>query len=253
MIDRGEALVAVVGMRRVIDRSLKYITIEQRERAARLETRIDLLAAQLINGTLSEYDAPEPFDYEDMLKYLSEPPTVDELEQFIRSLPGEDHDDKAAFLAVAGGTWKYLQACLPIVVKRGLYGAQNLPPSGVALCTFEFLLQVLDDPLCAFELMATGALLRNQGAALLACFPSIHGAIVSAIATRMSGDEYDGPVSLALSALGGLPYQDPKVTQAMAATDQAQAIKEQAQKARPQQPQESRLGQMAALPSSGPR
>lgn len=253
MIDRGEALVAVVGMRRVIDRSLKYITIEDRERAVRLEAKIDTLAAQLVNGTLPESDPGSPADYDDLLTNLSEPPTVDQLEVMISSLPGEDHDDAAAFLAVAGGCWKYLQASLPIVVKRSLYGAQNLPPSGVALTTFEFLLQVIDDPLCVFELMSTGALLRSQGAAVLGCFPSIHGAIVQAVTERMLGDETDGPIAMALSALTGMPYQDPQVTMAMAATDQAQAVKEQAQQQRQQQPQESRVGQMVAPPSSAPR
>jgi len=253
VIDRGEALVAVVGMRRVLDRSLKYITIEDREKASRLEARVDLLAAQLVNGTLSEYEPTSPSDYDDLLANLSEPPTPTQLQTMIASLPGEDHDDAAAFLAVAGGCWKYLQASLPIVVKRSLYGAQNLPPSGVALTTFEFLLQVIDDPLCVFELMNTGALLRSQGAALKACFPSIHGAIVQAVTERMLGDETDGPIALALSALTGMPYQDPKVTQAMAATDQAQAAKEQAQQQRQQQPQESRVGQMVAPPSSAPR
>lgn len=250
MIDRGEALVAVVGMRRVIDRSLKYITIEEREKATRLEARIDALAAQLCNGSLSGAEMPSPIDYDDLLVQLTEPPTADELQLMIRSLPGEDHDDAAAFLAVAGGVWKYLGASLPIVVKRGLYGAENLPPSDVALCTFDFLLQVLDDPMCAIELMANGALLRSQGQALQACFPSIHGAIVAAVSSRMVGDEYDPVIGLSLSALMGAPYQDPQVTQALAATDQAQAVKEQAQQARAQQPKESRAAQMVAPPSS---
>lgn len=241
-------------MRRVIDRSLKYITIAERERAARLEPRIDLLAAQLVNGTLSAADSPSPVEYDDLLTQLTEPPTPDELELMIRSLPGEDHDDAAAFLAVAGGCWKYLQASLPIVVKRSLYGAENLPPSGVALCTFEFLLQVLDDPVdCTFALMGTGALLRSQGAALQACYPSIHAAIVQAVMLRMIGTEAEGPIAVSLSSLTGMPYQDPRVTMALASTSQVMQAKEQAQKARDQQPQESRLGQMAALPSSGPR
>jgi hypothetical protein len=255
VIDRGEALVAVVGMRRVIDRSLKYITLEERQRAARLEARIDQLAAQLVNGTLTGAEAPSPVDYDDMLTLLTEPPTVEQLELMIRSLPGEDHDDAAAFLAVAGGCWKYLQASLPIVVQRGLYGAENLPPSGVALTTFEFLLEVLDDPLCTFDLMAIGALLRSQGAALLSCYPTIHAAIVSSITERMAGDPTGGQVALSVSALTGMPYQDPRVTQALAASDQAQAMKDQAQaaKGRQQQPQDSRMAQMTAPPStSGP-
>jgi hypothetical protein len=52
-----------------------------------------------------------------------------------------------------------------------------------------------------------------------------------------------------------MPYQDPRVTQALAASDQAQAMKDQAQaaKGRQQQPQDSRMAQMTAPPStSGP-
>jgi hypothetical protein len=253
VIDRGEALVAVVGMRRVIDRSLKYITIEEREKADRLEARIGALAAQLCNGTLSGADMPSPIDYDDLLTNLTEPPTVDELQMMIRSIPGEDHDDAAAFLAVAGGVWKYIGSTFPIVVKRNLYGAENLPPSDMMLTKFDFLLQVLDDPMVTFDLMANGALLRMQGQALQACYPTIHDAISSAVALRMIGDEYDPQVCLAFSALTGAPYQDPAVTQSMAMTDQAQALKEQAQQARQQQPKESRTAQMTAPPSSAPR
>ena len=255
MIDRGEALVAVVGMRRVIDRSLRYITVEEREKAVKLEARIDAMATQLCNGTLSTVDTPQPVDYDSLLTRFTEPPTTDELQMMIRSIPGEDHDDAAAFLAVAGGVWKFLGSMFPIVVKRNLYGAENLPPSDVALTRFDFLLQVLDDPLVTFDLMAQGALLRMQGQALQACYPSIFYAIVSAISTRVLSTEYDPMVCLQLSALTGAPYQDPQVTMAMAATDQAQAVKEQAQaqQARSSQPKESRTGQMMAPPSAAPR
>ncbi len=252
MIDRGEALVAVVGMRRVIDRSLKYITLEERAKADRLEARIEALAVQLCNGSLSGAEMPSPIDYDSLLTNLTEPPTPEQLEQMIRSIPGEDHDDAAAFLAVAGGVWKYLGSTLPIVVKRNLYGAENLPPSDMMLTKFDFLLQVLDDPLVTFDLMANGALLRMQGTALQACYPSIHDAIASAVATRMVTEEYDPQVCLSYSALTGLPYQDPQVTMALAATDQAQAAKEQAaaQQARSQQPKESRVAQMTGPPST---
>lgn len=253
MIDRGEALVAVVGMRRVIDRSLKYITLEERAKADRLEARIETLAAQLCNGSLSGADLPQPIVYDDLLTQLTEPPTTEELQAMIRSLPGEDHDDAAAFLAVAGGVWKFLGSMFPIVVKRNLYGAENLPPSDVALTKFDFLLQVLDDPLVTFGLMAQGALLRMQGQALQACYPTIYDTIASAVTSRVLGAEYDPMVCLQLSALTGAPYQDPAVTQALAATDQAQAMKEQAQQARAQQPQESRTAQMTAPPSAAPR
>jgi hypothetical protein len=112
------------------------------------------------------------------------------------------------------------------------------------------LLQVLDDPMVTFDLMANGALLRSQGKALQACFPSIHDAIVSSVSQRMVGDEYDPVISLSLSALTSAPYQDPRVTMALVATDQAQAVKDQAQHQREQQPQESRAAQMVAPPSS---
>lgn len=251
VIDRGEALLAIVGMRPVLDRSLTYITVEQRERARRIQTRVELLAAQLINGTLSGDDAPTPVDYDDLLFKLTEPPTPEELEKMIRSLPGEDHDDASAFLAAAGNAYRYLQANLPIVVKRNLLGAENLPPSDLALTTFEFLLEVIDKPLATFDIMATGALLRSQGNALKACYPTLHQAMVQAISGRLGGNEYDGVACLSLSALTGAPYQDPKVTAALAMADQAQAIKEQA--ARQQQPpQKDRVAEMGAPPSARP-
>jgi hypothetical protein len=250
VIDRGEALLAVVGMRSVVDRSLKYITLEQRERARRLETRVQLLAAQLVNGTLTGAEPPAAVEYDDLLAKLTEPPTPEELEQMIRSLPGEDHDDAAAFLDAAGRCYRYLQANLPIMVKRNLLGAENLRPSDLALTTFEFLLEVIDQPMAAFDLMSAGALLRSQGDALKACYPTLHQSMVDAISGRLAGNEYDGVVCLSLSALTGAPYQDPQVTAALATADQAQALKEQA--ARQQQPQHDRVAEMGAPPSARP-
>ncbi|HEY6875595.1 MAG TPA: hypothetical protein VI384_04475 [Candidatus Dormibacteraeota bacterium] len=253
MIDRGEALLAVTGVRSFLERPVGKVTLGQQQEAARMADKLRLLASKLVLGTLEADAMPdEPIAYDALLDAFAEPPDDDQLAMAISNMPPADHDDAGAYLAAAGRAWAYLQSRYPIAPERGLLGATPLRPSDIALTKFEFELLIVDKPLGVFGLIDSGALLAPQVRCLTTVYPSLHGAIVQAIAERITaqqarGPGYEPPFTLALSTLTGSPHVDPVVTRGLAAAAQSRAAA--AQQARSQQPQQNRAAEMSRPPS----
>ena len=254
MIDLGESLLAVIGTRAVINRDVGHVTVDMWDKAKGLERRIDLLAGRLVRGELEgKVDIGPETDYRDMLDKLTTSPTTTELMAMIKSFPPEAHDAASAFLFTAGRAYNFAKQSFPISVERHLQGFSNLPPSDLAMAGFEFVLQVLDDPLYVFDLLDTWALLGGQVKALQACFPQVTAAVVSKVSDRIDRQvaehaDYVPHFQVAFAKLQGAPHADPQVTTALGAAKAAEDAQKQAQ--RQQRPQESRVSAMTAPPSS---
>jgi hypothetical protein len=254
MIDRGECIMAVTGVRPFLTRPPGKVTTGQLNQADDVPAKLRLLASKLVLGTLDADAMPDDaVDYDGFLDAFTMPPDEDQLAAVIGNFPPADHDDAGAYLACAGRSWAYLQGRYPVAPERQLLGSVQRPPSEMALTQFEFELLIVDKPLGVFGLVDSGALLAPQARALASCYPTLHAAIVDAIGDRIAAEQarapsYEPPFSLALSTLSGSPHIDPTVTRGLAA---ASAYKQQAaQQARAQQPQESRMANMLSPPSA---
>lgn len=255
MIDRGEALLSATGVRGVIEKTLGKITQAQRDEAAGIDARVQLLAAKLVLGTLGAGDEQpgDPFDYDGMLRDFSEPPDADQLAKMVAGFGPADEDDASAFQSCAGRAWRYLLGRYPVAVEQNLIGAVNRPVSSMALTAFEFELLIVDRPLAVFHLIDSGALLLPQAKAFVACYPTLQQAVIDAIQDRVTNEtaehqDYEPPFALAISTLVGAPYVDPVVTRGLAAAAQSRAAdKAQQQASRP--PQTDRTAAATAPPS----
>jgi hypothetical protein len=253
MIDRGELLLSVTGIKPVLTRPVKPVTVGQIREAGDVPARLRLLASKFVLGTLEADAMPDdPVAYDALLDAFSEAPDEDQLAAMIANIPAADHDDASAYLACSGRAWAYLQGRYPIAPERGLLTATPRRPSDMALTAFEFELLIVDQPLGVFGLIDSGALLGPQVKALAACYPELHQAIAEAIVDRVQVQQarepsYEPPFSLALSTLTGAPHVDPVVTRGLAAASQSRA--QAAQQARQQQPQQSRAATMVSPPS----
>lgn len=254
MIDIGESLLAVIGMRSVMSQDVERVTAPMWNEARSMDSKVRLLAAKLVLGTLDGENAGgAPVNYDRMLDELVEPPAIPQLMAMIESFPPDAHDEAGAFLMTAGRAYQYLRGLYPVDVDRQLLGGKNLPPSDMALTAFEFVLEAVDRPLSAFDLLDSGALLSTQAKALAACFPTLTRAVIMAILERITRErvrepEYEPPFSLALSTLMGAPYIDPKTSAAMGAASQMEQAKQQ--QAQQGQPQPSSATAMTAPPSA---
>lgn len=251
MIDQGEAVLAMVGIRPIISRETEKITAPQFHEAADLDGIIERQASKLARGELpGRVDTGGELNYDRMLRDLAAGPSDEQLDGMLESFPPERHHDAASFIRAAHRALDYLKAQFPISVDA----SGNLPPPSLRLASFENVLAVLDKPLSVFDLIDANALLGSEVKALEACFPTFLQAVTDAIEDRIVYEQsrvagWAPPFAPALAKLRGTPPIDPKTKAALGAAKAVPGKAQQQAAAGGQKPGPARAAEQAAPPS----
>jgi hypothetical protein len=137
----------------------------------------------------------------------------------------------------------------PVTTYTTVSGSTNLTPSSTRMFKFISVLEVLDHPMCVFNLMQQGALLQSQTKAMRMVYPSMSEAIDAAIfdsttRAKAAKKSFELPYRAEVGVkawFGRPPIPGPSLAKAQDIAKQSQA-KKQAQQ-NPTQPQPM-LGQV---------
>lgn len=179
-IDAAESLFAIVGVKEVISRDTRRIRRSELAAAARLHLSVVRMARAVVKGDIVDV-AFSDFNYKKTLDTIAQPVDQAHAEAMVARLPPELSDLAADFIVMAGKVSNILQSRLPVSTYSTASGTKNLTPNAMAVCSFTSLLEVLDDPLRVFALMAKGALLRAQVAVVREVYPTFSDAVDAAI------------------------------------------------------------------------
>ena len=222
-IDPGERWLAVTGVRPLLTEADEGVSAAQRNAAMDLEFRINKLAARVARDDADRADPSEPIDYMALLDRFGTEGGAEEArgqaERTSRDIPiGE----VGHYLAAAARAYNYLRGHYPISVQHSVLGPVSLEPSQLAICYFEDLLEVLDQPLRALDMIGEGRFTSLQAAALKAVYPTLYDTLAGALlhyCTRERGKDpdYVPHFERGLSVLLGVPGLDPKISSTLPA------------------------------------
>jgi hypothetical protein len=179
-IDSAEIIIATLGMRPIISREIEKPTQAQMMSIADFPARIIRLAKKLVAGSLPEIDDMPAVQYDKMLNDLTMPFEPEQAMETIGKFPG-DEQVKLDAMDIAKKAFDLLRDVLPMSVYQTTNNTVNLAISDPQWWQWQEALELLDKPLNVFNLIETGEILPSQVAAMREIYPTICGAIDSAI------------------------------------------------------------------------
>ena len=179
-IDAVERLMLAVGFRAIVSRAVERITKGKLNEVQDIGKRVAALANDLVNGALGPSSSPE-MNYRATLKDLARGWDQQQLEATVEQFPPEYRSDGHALVLKANKVIQAMLSQYPVVNYVTVTGSANLIPDDVRIFKFVTVLEVIDDPLSVFSLMAEGALLQNQTKAVRLVYPTLSQAIDAAI------------------------------------------------------------------------
>jgi hypothetical protein len=180
VIEPVETLLAVVGVRPFIYRTVPTITKEHVAEAANFGTSVPKLAKQLCAGGLSGRGISE-LPYDKTLAVLYDEFTPEDMGDIQKAFAKNASDLEPAVLAKVGEIVNFLRGIFPRKSFDTLAGPEQITPDEYELCTFAAVLDALDDPLSVFDGMSNASLLLSQVAAVRQFYPTIAAAIDDAV------------------------------------------------------------------------
>lgn len=243
VIAPAEALLAIIGIKPVVSREVEKVYLYQLREAMALGKTVTKKAKDLVNGDLEDTYA-DTIDYKAVLKDLAKGFQIRQVQQMLAAFPGKYRSLGAGFAMLASSLATELQKMYPISTYATVSGSTNEAPTDLKLWSFVNLLEVLNDPLMVFPLMASGALLRKQGQAIRLVYPTLSAAIdaalfqatVSAKAGKKSF-ELDSRAEIGVKAWFG---QSPIPTELLQHAQANHAEAERQQQTQPQPPPPSK-------------
>lgn len=227
MINPGELALASIGVSALIDGPPPKMGQGRRDEAEAIGRDIPRRARELVaDEAMKRTPTPRAHSYKALLdrfaRKLDEPLlAAHETQALVDAFPAEASEMSGAFSMVAQAALEKLRTLFPMSEYRSFTGPKNLPPDDVKVWKFFNQLEVLNDPMRVFPLIATGALLKSQAQAVREVYPTlsqdIDAAIYAAIAKK--GAETNGKYKLPPRAEMGVatwmgrrvvPYQPPK-------------------------------------------
>lgn len=206
MIDPGELALATIGVSAIIDGDIPRMGIERQREAYAIPAKLERLAADVVDGDIKRPPMPRPHSYRKLLDHFAKGLQPDQVQSLIAAFPHDASAMSGSFLLCAQNALEHLKKMFPMSVYTTFTGPQNLTPDDVSVWRFFSQLEVLDDPLRVFPLIATGAILKSQVDAVREIYPTLSGqkgstdgidaAIYAAIAKRSAAAPKSKPFRL---------------------------------------------------------
>lgn len=180
---------AVTGVRDVLERDPKRITMGDKDRAEMLPRDIRRACRRFLEDESTEAKKStkaEPFDYRWALDHLTSAQNPQHLEDIAAAFRPDDHDLASEYLIVAQRLFGYLQGILPIRTEETMAKAISLDPSDTEIARFRRAFDVAHDPMIVLRDMERGTLVSDQIRHLTACYPTIYAMMKVQMATGMA-------------------------------------------------------------------
>lgn len=184
----GETLMAVTGVRGILERDPKRVTMGDKDRAEMLPRDIRRACRAFLEDDRGPQKSSrvEPFDYQWALDHLTSAQDPQHLVDIADAFRPEDHDLASDYLEVAKRVFGYLQPLLPIRTEETMARAISLDPSDTEIARFRRAYDVANDPMVIFRDMGRSTLIADQIRHLGACYPELYKLIKSTMATGMA-------------------------------------------------------------------
>lgn len=181
-IEIGEATLAVVGMTKVLTGEMPRIGVGVQKEIIGLGAKIDGLARQFVYDELpKKLSVPRPFTYRKLVDQFTKPIPAGTIADLVSKFPRDAHDIGLSFMSTLQAAYGHLAEIVPVADYNTYLGPKRIMPTSDKLIEFYLKYWVIDDPLVAFKLMQSGALLPDQVSTLLEFYPSIHNYMKAAI------------------------------------------------------------------------
>lgn len=195
VINPGELALACVGLGPIIRGDMPKIGLGRLNEMGNIPKEITRLAGKLCDGELKYQPYSHEHKYRTLLDRLTNPLKQHELDDLIGKFHIEAGDIATQFSIVVQQALADLKAIFPVSVYRTFAGPKNIEPN--ANVVFEFLnrLDVINDPLRVFPLIATGALLGTQRDIVQQIYPTLSGFMTKEIYAAVAKRRAEGPVT----------------------------------------------------------
>lgn len=191
-INPGELALASIGLSPLLKDDMPKIGLGRLDEIARIPKQIEKLASKVCDGTLTYQPYEHEHSYKKLLDRLSRPLTHDEIVKLIDRFPQEASDIATAFSVEVQLALKDLRDIFPVSVYRTFAGPKNLEPNADLVFKFSNRLDVVNNPLRVFPLIATGALLKSQAQIVRQIYPTLSAAIDEALYAATAKHRADG-------------------------------------------------------------
>lgn len=199
-INAGELALAQIGVSPILKDAMPRVGVERLREMAAIPDKIERLANKVTLGSLQYTPYVHEHAYAALLKKLSKKLTPADLQAVISQFPDESRDVAAGFSVAIQEAFQDLKAIFPVSVYRTFAGPKNLEPSRQKQGAFLNSLDVVNDPLRVFPLIAAGALLRSQAQIVRRVYPTLSAgideALYAATARRRGASSEENPYQL---------------------------------------------------------
>lgn len=187
-VNPGELALATIGVSAIIDGNVPKMGIERQREALSIPNKLVKLAGDVVDGEIKRPPMPRAHSYRKLLDHFataldqeSKALKPQHIQALIDAFPHDASDMSGAFVLCAQAALQHLQKLFPMSVYSTFTGPQNLTPDDVSVWTFFSQLEVLNDPLLVFPLIATGALLKSQVLGMREIYPTLSDEIDTAV------------------------------------------------------------------------
>jgi hypothetical protein len=189
----GELALATIGVSAIIDGEIPRMGIERQRAAYSIPGKLPRLAADVLDDTIKRPPMPRPHSYRKLLDHFAKGLQPHQIQSLVEAFPHDASAMSGAFLITAQQALQHLQQLFPMSVYSTFTGPTNLTPDDVSVWRFFSQLEVLDDPMRVFPLMACGAILRSQVLAMREIYPTLSEAIDGALYETIAKKSATGP------------------------------------------------------------
>lgn len=176
-IKPGRAILAAIGLRRVVAPGPVKITEPEFARGVKLEPELYAVIGRFLDGAREAVPFPE-YDHDDvekmLFRVLNDEDITAKLEQF-RGHPGGDD-----FIAAADQAARFLKTKMPRRMRAAFTGPKPVRPSTAELFTWRRYLETVGNPLWAIRNLLAATLGREHIEALAAVWPDVLAAVRAA-------------------------------------------------------------------------
>jgi len=177
----GEALLAVVGIGKVLSGETIKITQAMRHEAASLPKRLRAEMRSFLAGpdSFAKFRLPEAVSYKEALSRILTPPDD---ETRINQLAGmESSDGQLAIHQAAERALLILKPFVPIYYRETATGPKAEPPPDTTVARLRRALAIVNDPMRILENMQAGTLLREERGVMAAVYPILYQDVVESV------------------------------------------------------------------------
>lgn len=173
IVDPGELALATVGVSAIINGDPPKMGLGRIQEAMSIPARAAKLAKQLFDGELEYSPMPRAHDYKKLLKRFKVGLQMHEMPDLVGLFPHQASDMAGSFQLVVQSAFDHMKGIFPISTVLNFTGPVNITPDDERVWRFYSQLELLNDPLRAFSLIASAAILKSQVVAVRGIYPTL--------------------------------------------------------------------------------